>query len=39
MESTESLIQENVGWLRGWLEARLSGHRRQDVDDICQDIF
>jgi RNA polymerase sigma-70 factor (ECF subfamily) len=39
MESTESLIQENIGWLRGWLEARLSGHRRQDVDDICQDIF
>lgn len=39
MESMESLISENIGWLRGWLEARLSGYRRQDVDDICQEIF
>ena len=35
----ELLVQENLPWLRGWLGARLRGHRRQDIDDLCQDIM
>jgi RNA polymerase sigma-70 factor (ECF subfamily) len=37
--SVDSLVRENLPWLRGWLGARLHGHRRQDVDDLAQDIF
>ncbi len=33
------LIEKNIGWLHGWLGSRLTGHRRQDVDDLCQDIL
>ncbi len=35
----EPLIRENLGWLRGWLGARLRGARRQDVDDLCQEVL
>ncbi len=35
---TEELVRQHLPWLRGWLGARLHGHRRQDVDDLCQDI-
>ena len=34
----EELVRQHLPWLRGWLGARLHGHRRQDVDDLCQDI-
>ena len=35
----ENLVQENLGWLRGWVGARLHGYKRQDSDDICQEIL
>jgi RNA polymerase sigma-70 factor (ECF subfamily) len=35
----EELIRANLPWLRGWVGARLRGPRRQDADDLCQDIF
>ena len=35
----ENLVQENLGWLRGWVGARLQGYKRQDIDDICQEIL
>lgn len=35
----EELLGRHLPWLRGWLRARLHGHRRQDVDDLCQDIL
>jgi RNA polymerase sigma-70 factor (ECF subfamily) len=38
-ESVEDLLNGNVGWLRGWLGARLSGYQSQDVDDLCQEVL
>lgn len=38
-ESVDALFRANLPWLRGWLGARLHGHARQDVDDLCQDIL
>lgn len=38
-EELDGLVRENLPWLRGWLGARLRGHRRQDVDDLCQEIL
>lgn len=35
----EGLVRRHLGWLRGWLGARLRGRRRQDVDDLCQDVL
>jgi RNA polymerase sigma-70 factor (ECF subfamily) len=32
------LVEQNLGWLRGWLGARLSGRHRQEVDDLCQEV-
>lgn len=37
--SVEKLLEENLGWLRGWLGARLTGQQRQEVDDLCQEVF
>jgi len=35
----ESLIHENLDWLRGWVGARLRGSRAHDADDLCQEIL
>lgn len=37
--SFADLIRPHLGWLRGWLGARLRGHEEQEIDDLCQDIL
>ena len=38
-DSLETLIDRNLQWLRGWFGARLRGARRQDADDLCQEVL
>src|SRR2546426_12483431 len=33
------LVRAHLGWLRGWLGARLRGHEEQELDDLCQEIL
>ncbi len=37
--SFAELIRPQLGWLRGWLGARLRGAEEQEIDDLCQDIL
>ena len=38
-DSLETLIERNLRWLRGWFGARLRGVRRQDAEDLCQEVL
>jgi RNA polymerase sigma factor (sigma-70 family) len=38
-EEVDQAFRENLPWLRGWLGARLRGRRRQDADDLAQEIL
>jgi RNA polymerase sigma-70 factor (ECF subfamily) len=37
--SPETLVKCNLGWLRGWLAARLSGRDAAEADDLCQEVL